>query len=39
MVAQRQVAVSPLDIGTRALEHLRQYLGLFMELVLGVVYV
>jgi len=33
MVAQGQVAVSPLDIGTRALEHGRQPLGLVMELV------
>src|SRR4029453_8314322 len=32
MVAQGQVAVAPLHIGTRALEHGRQYLGLFMEL-------
>ncbi len=35
MAAQGQVAVSPLHIGTRALEHGRQPLGLVMELVLG----
>src|SRR4029450_6365937 len=32
MVAQGQVAVAPLHIGTRALEHGRQSLGLVMEL-------
>ena len=35
MVAQRQVPVSPLHIGTRALEHGRQPLGLVMELVVS----
>src|SRR5262249_10250527 len=35
MAAQRQVAVAPLHIGTRSLEHGRQPLGLVMELVLG----
>src|SRR6266850_6828885 len=35
MAAQGQVAVSPLHIGTRALEHGRQPLGLVMEVVLG----
>src|SRR5215510_9816783 len=35
MVAQRQVTVAPLYIGTRALEHGRQPLGLVMELVLS----
>jgi len=35
MVAQRQGAVSPLHIGTRALAHGRQPLGRVMELVLG----
>ena len=35
MVAQRQVTVSPLHSGTRALEHGRQPLGLVMELVLS----
>ncbi len=35
MVPQGQVAVSPLHIGTRALEHGRQPLGLVMEVVLG----
>src|SRR5262247_3471137 len=32
MATQRQVAVAPLHIGTRALEHGRQPLGLVMEL-------
>ena len=35
MVTQGQGAVSPLDIGTGALEHRRQPLGLVMELVVG----
>src|SRR4029077_17740496 len=35
MAAQGQVTVSPLDIGTRALEHGRQPLGLVMELTLS----
>src|SRR5882724_60427 len=35
MVTQGQVAVSPLLIGTRALEHGRQPLGLVIKLVLG----
>ena len=35
MVAQGQVAVSPLYIGTRALKHGRQPLGLVMQLVLS----
>src|SRR5215510_8436123 len=35
MVAQGQVAISPLDIGTGALEYSRQSLGVVMELVLG----
>ena len=35
MVAQRHGAVAPLHIGTRALEHGRQPLGLGMELGLG----
>src|SRR5262245_58367479 len=35
MVAERQVAVAPLHLGTRALEHSRQPLGLVMELILS----
>src|SRR5215510_653518 len=35
MVAERQVSVAPLHIGTRALEHSRQPLGLVMELILS----
>jgi hypothetical protein len=35
MVTEGQGAISPLDIGTRALAHGRQPLGLVMELVLG----
>src|SRR5207237_5998230 len=35
MAAQGQVAVSPLHIGTGALEHGRQSLGLVMEVILG----
>ena len=34
MATQRQVAVAPLHIGTRALEHGRQPLGLVMEVAL-----
>src|SRR5262252_6625424 len=36
MAAQRQVAVAPLHIGTRALEHDGEPLGLVMELALRV---
>jgi hypothetical protein len=32
MATQRQVAVAPLHMGTRALEHSRQPLGFIMEL-------
>src|SRR5262252_1353716 len=35
MATQRQVAVAPLHIGTRALEHGGQPLGLVMEVVLS----
>ena len=35
MVAQGSVPLSPFDIGTRPLEHLRQRLGLLLELGLS----